>query len=147
MIRMLLSMKQMGNAVNNILDMCFLSKCVFCFIKTLNHYQKSIFNPVGLETHTRDALSHLQYNIVRLHIYSTGIFLCWQSLLLEPRSLFRFPQLRPEGSLHLALLCSIHCSPPLCSLSVRVGVGKRLCQIESFAVGFRNPFYRVWDPP
>lgn len=128
-------LKHGSNAVNNILSMCFWSKFS---LNVLFHLRKSaeslphsfakrpnIFNPVWPVAPTGVALRHLQYNNVRLHIHSTGIFLCWQSLLLEPRSLFRFPQLCPEGSLHLALLCSLHCSSPL-SLSPKCkSIGKR----------------------
>lgn len=99
-------------------EKCWITTKFFC--KKAKHFQPSLtVTPSGV------ALRHLQYNNVRLHIHSTGIFLCWQSLLLEPRSLFRFPQLCPEGSLHLALLCSFHCSSPL-SLSPKCkSIGKR----------------------
>lgn len=65
-----------------------------------------IFNLGCLEAQTEVALRRLQCNNGFLHIHLTDILFCWQPLPPEPRSLFRFPQLRPEGSLHLAPLCS-----------------------------------------
>lgn len=123
-------------------------------LPNLNAQRPNIFNLGCLVTQTGVALRRLKCNNVCLHIHSTGISLCWQSLLPEPRSLFRFPQLCPEGSLHLSLLCSFYFSSPLFLSSskdstVRVSNGKqeRKRHTETYTVRFRNPFYQVWDPP
>lgn len=67
-------------------------------------------------------------NNVCLHIHSTDNFLCWQSMLPELRSLFRFPQLRPE---RLFTSRSVVLFPFLLSPF----------QIESAALRLRNPLF------
>lgn len=77
-------------------------------------------------------------------VHLTGIFLCWQSLVPEPKCLFCLPQLHPEDYLfvylfHLTQLLFFVPIPFLNSIRKK---NKKSKKTQSYAVRFKNLFIK-----
>lgn len=119
----------------------------------LNAKKPNIFNPGCLVTQSAVALRCLQCYNVCLHIPILFVSAGSRCCLNPAASSVSHSSVRK--ALYISLCCALSIPLLLFFLSslkdstVRVSNGKqeRKREIESSTVRFRNPFYRLWDPP